>query len=333
VNANSRIFVSGGNTLIGSAILELLRVRGYANLIGCGADEPDATDATAVEVFFASERPEYVFLAAGKSGGIGLNRDCPADLMLDNLLTITNIVSAAHRWHATKLLYLASSCAYPRNAPQPMRVESLTTGPVEATSEAYATAKLAGWKLCDAYRRQHGCRFITTFPANAFGPHDDFAPESGHVIPALIRRAHEAKVTESPELVVWGSGTPQRDFAFSRDLAGACIFAMREYDEEVPINLGCGTDVSIAEAARTVVDVVGFRGRLVFDTTKPDGAPLKTLDVAPLLAMGWRPRTDFSTAVVETYRWFLANGSVAVHSLTSAPIGAAHAQRTPRRAA
>lgn len=333
MNANSRIFVAGGNTLIGAAILEMLRDRGYANIVGCGEDEPDATDGRAVEEFFASERPEYVFLAAGRSGGIGLNRACPADLMLNNLLTITNLVSAAHKWHVTKLLYLASSCAYPRAAQQPMQVDSLTTGPVEVTSEAYATAKLAGWKLCDAYRRQYGCCFITAFPANAFGPHDDFAPESGHVIPALIRRAHEAKLTLSTELVVWGSGTPQREFVFSHDLADACIFTMQSYEGNAPINLGSGMEVSIAEAARTVVDVVGYRGRLVFDTSKPDGTPRKSLDVAPLLSMGWRPSTDFSTSVTETYRWFLANCVDSGHSARSGITEVVHLEPAPRRTA
>ncbi len=304
MNPNSRVYVAGGDTLLGAALLDALREGGFTRVVG---DEPDPTDAAAVEAFFARERPEYVFLAAGKSGGIALNQARPADLMLDNLLAVTNVVAAAHRHVVTKLLYLASSCAYPRNAAQPMAVESLGTGPVEPTSEAYATAKFAGWKLCDAYRRQHGCRFVTAFPANAFGPHDDFGPDSGHVIPALIRRAHEAKESGDAELVVWGSGRPRREFVFSRDLAAACLFAMRHYDGDAPINLGGGADVSIADAARTVADVVGFRGRLVFDTSKPDGAPLKALDSSPLLAMGWRPATDFRTAVTETYRWFLAS--------------------------
>ncbi len=305
MNRDSRIYVAGGDTLAGAALLELLRERGFTQLLGVGADEPDPTDAAAVQTFFAAEQPEFVFLAAGKSGGIGLNRERPAELMLDNLLAAVNVISAAHRHGVQKLLYLASSCAYPRDAPQPLQVGSLSTGPLESTSECYATAKLAGWKLCDAFRRQHGCRFITGFPANAFGSHDDFAPESGHVIPALIRRAHEAKENGDAVLAVWGSGTPRREFIFSSDLASACLFVMEKYDGDAPINLGGGTDLSIAEVARTVAEVVGFRGRLVFDTTKPDGAPLKALDSAPLLAMGWRATTKFQDAVAETYEWFL----------------------------
>jgi GDP-L-fucose synthase len=331
VNPNARIFVAGGNTLLGAAILDLLRERGQVGLVGYGADEPDATDAAAVNAFFAAERPEVVFLAAGQSGGIGLNRARPADLMLDNLRTITNIVSAAERWSVTKLLYLSSSCAYPRHAPQPMPVESLTTGPVEATSEAYATAKLAGWKLCEAYQRQYGSRFITAFPANSFGPHDDFGAESGHVIPALIRRAHEAKLQSAPELTIWGSGTPQREFVYSRDLADACLFTMSHYEGAAPINLGSGLDLSIAAAARVVADVVGFRGQLVFDTSKPDGAPRKTLDVGPLRSLGWRPRTDFAVAVAATYRWFLANESKTIAPFTRATT--THAPLITRRAA
>jgi len=305
MNRGSRVFVAGGDTLVGAALVELLAGGGFDRLVGVGPDEPDLTDAAAVEAFFADARPEYVFLVGGKSGGIALNRARPADLMLDNLRTVVNVVDAAHRHGATKLLYLASSCAYPKHAPQPLRVESLTTGPLEPTSEAYATAKLSGWKLCDAYRRQYGCRFVTGFPANAFGPHDDFGPDSGHVIPALVRRAHEAKENGDAVLTVWGTGTPRREFIYSRDLADACVYAMRHYDGDAPLNLGGGTDLTIAAAARTIAEVVGFRGRLAFDPTKPDGAPLKALDSTALLALGWRPATDFRTAISETYRWFL----------------------------
>ncbi len=253
MNRGSRIVVAGRHTLAGAALVELLAARGF---VGVSHHEPDLTDAAAVDDFFAGERPEFVFLVGGRSGGIGLNRERPAELMLDNLRTITNVVDAAHRFGVAKLLYLASSCAYPKHAPQPLRVESLCTGPLEATSEAYATAKLAGWKLCEAYRRQYGSRFVTAFPANAFGPHDDFAPESGHVIPALIRRAHDARENGDAVLPVWGTGTPRREFLFSRDLADACLFVMRHYDGTAPINLGGGTDLSIAEGAGLVTAVV-----------------------------------------------------------------------------
>jgi GDP-L-fucose synthase len=204
-----------------------------------------------------------------------------------------------------RLLYLASSCAYPREAPQPLRPDSLGTGPLEPTSAPYATAKLAGAVLCDAYRRQYGCRFIAGFPANPFGPGDDFGADSGHVIPALIRRAHEAKERGDATLTVWGTGSPRREFLFSRDLASACLFAVRHYAGDAPLNLGGGTVLSVAEAARVVCDVVGFRGRLVFDATKPDGAPLKALDASDLLSRGWKPATAFRAAVEETYHWFL----------------------------
>src|SRR5262249_25739199 len=230
MNTAARVFVAGGETLVGAALLEVLPDRGFTNLVGVGNDEPDLTDADEVELFFADARPEYVFLVAGKSGGIGLNRSRPAELMLDNLRTTVNVLEAAHRFGVKKLLYLASSCAYPRSAPHPLHPDSLTTGPLEPTSECYATAKLAGWKLCEAYRRQYGCRFVTGFPATPFGPGDDFSPDGGHVIPALIRRAHEAKENGEAVLTVWGSGTPRREFVVSRDLADACLFVMRNYD-------------------------------------------------------------------------------------------------------
>lgn len=307
MNRRSRVFVAGGDTLLGAALLELLPEQGYEALVGVGSDEPDLTDAAEVEAFFAAKQPEYVFLVAGRSGGIGLNRARPADLMLDNLRVVTNVLDAAHRHGVTKLLYTASSCAYPKAAPQPLRAESFGTGPLEQTSECYATAKLAGWKLCEAYRRQHGSRFITCVPANAFGPHDDFGPDTGHVIPALIRRAHDALDNGDPELVVWGTGRPRREFIYSRDLADACLFVMRHHEGDALLNLGGSSDISIADAARTVADVVGYGGRLTFDCTRPDGAPLKALASAPLRALGWQPVTDFRSAVAETYRWFLAH--------------------------
>jgi GDP-L-fucose synthase len=263
------------------------------------------TVAGQVEDFFAEARPEYVFLVAGKSGGIQRNREHPAELMLDNLLVAAHVVDQAYCHGVTKLLYLASSCSYPRQAPQPLRVESLLTGLLEPSSAAYALAKLAGWQLCEAYRQQYGARFLTAFPASAFGPQDDFHVDSGHVIPALLHRAHQAKLRHEPELPIWGSGTPRREFIYSRDLADACLFVMRHYDGPEPINLGSGVNLSIREIAEAVAEVVGFRGRLRFDPSKPEGAPLKGLDSGPLQALGWRPATDFRTALAETYDWFL----------------------------
>lgn len=301
---NTRVLVTGGDTLIGRALIDLLREADFARLVGV-EDEPDLTDAKMTAAFFAAVRPEVVFHGAGLSGGIGLNRTKPVELMRDNLLGTLSVLEAAKRSGVSKLVYLASSCAYPKHAPQPMRVESLGTGAMESTSEAYSTAKFAGWKLADAYRREYGCNFVTAFPANAFGPHDDFSADGGHVIPALMRRAHDAKVRGDAELIVWGSGTPRREFIYSRDLARACAFVAGRYDGEAPINLGGGTDLSIADVAHAVCEVVGFHGRLRFDASKPDGAPLKALDSSPLLRMGWRPATEFRTALEETYHWFL----------------------------
>jgi GDP-L-fucose synthase len=229
----------------------------------------------------------------------------PAELMLDNLLATAHVLQAAHAQGVAKLLYLASSCCYPRHAPQPLRVESLMTGLLEPTNAAYATAKLAGWQLCEAYRQQFGAPFFTAIPANAFGPYDDFSLEGGHIIPALIHRAHQAKVRGDPSLTIWGTGTPRREFVFAPDLADACLFVMNHYNEPAPINLGGGTDLSIAEVARAIVEVVGFKGRLCFDPTRPDGMPLKRLDASQLSSLGWKPATDFRTALAETYNWFL----------------------------
>jgi GDP-L-fucose synthase len=299
------IFVAGGTTLAGASLFDVLRTAGYRNLVGVPPHEPDLTAAGQVEDFFGEYRPEYVFLVGGKSGGILRNREQPADLMLDNLLVLAHVVHAAHIHGVAKLLYLASSCSYPRDAAQPLRVEALMTGPLEPTSAPYATARLAGWQLCAAYRRQYGVRFITAIPANAFGPHDDFSPEGGHVIPALIRRAHDAKVRGESELTIWGTGRPRREFLYARDLADACLYVMRHHDGPEPINLGGGTDLSIAEVAHAVAEVVGYRGRLVFDSRQPDGMPLKRLDASLLHSLGWKPATDFRSALVETYTWFV----------------------------
>jgi GDP-L-fucose synthase len=305
VNRTARIFVAGGATLAGAALLQSLRFKSYANLVGAPPEEPDLTNAGQVEDFFADARPEYVFLVAGQSGGIERNRRDPADLMLDNLLIQTNVIPLAHRYGVSKLLFLASSCGYPKDAPQPLQVEALLTGPLEATSAAYATAKLAGWQLCEAYRRQYGAHFVTAIPANAFGPHDDFSPEGGHVVPALLRRAHEATLRADPFLTIWGTGKPRREFIYARDLAEACLLVMRDYEDPRPINLGGADPLSIAEVAQLVVDVVGYRGRLRFDMTKPDGAAFKVLDSSRLRQLGWRPGTEFRTALAETYFWFL----------------------------
>lgn len=305
VQESSRIYVAGGNTLIGEALRERLHAGGFRHLVGESPHEPDLSCARQVDDFFAAERPEYVFLAAGASGGIRANQAYPARLMRDNLLAAVHVIHAAYRYEVSKLLYLASSCSYPRLAPQPMRVESLMSGPLEPTNEAYAMAKVTGLVLCQAYRRQYGAPFITAIPANAFGPHDDFSAEDSHVIPGLIRRFHEARCHDENDVCVWGSGRPRREFIYSRDLADACLFVMQNYDADAPINLGGGRDLSIAETADAVASVVGYYGRVSFDTSRPDGMPLKSLDAEPLRKLGWTPPTPFATALTETYDWFL----------------------------
>jgi GDP-L-fucose synthase len=260
-----------------------------------------------VDDFFATLRPEYVFVAAGLSGGIQANQARPAELMRDSLLAAAHVLHSAWRHGAARLLYLASSCSYPRLAPQPLREESLLTGPLEPTSQAYALARLAGLELCRAYRRQHGVPFLAAIPTNSFGPHDDFSPLGGHVIPALLRRMHEARQRGEPTFTVWGTGAARREFLFSRDLADACLFVLEHHDTDEPINLGGGTELSIAELASLVAEVVGYRGRLVFDPTRPDGAPRKVLEASKLQALGWRPGTELRTALVETYEWFLSH--------------------------
>jgi GDP-L-fucose synthase len=305
MHPRARIYVAGGATQIGRVLLEHMQAAGFGNVVGAPPEEPDLTDPIQVEGFFAEARPEYVIVAAGRSGGIRANQLFPADLMLDNRITSAHVIHYAARHDVKKLLYLASACAYPKHAPQPLRPESLLTGPLEPSSEPYALAKLAGNTLCRAYRRQHGAPFICAIPANPFGPHDDFGPDTGHVIPAVMCRMYEAKQRGEGSIPVWGTGTPRRDFLYVRDLADACLFALEHYDEPAPINLGTGCEQSIVEVARQIADVVGYRGELRFDPTQPDGMPRKALDCEVLRALGWRPRTDFRTALAETYAWFL----------------------------
>jgi GDP-L-fucose synthase len=305
VKATSRIFVAGSETLIGAALVERLQAEGCTELVGLAPHDPDLTRGEEVEEFFTAARPEYVFAAGGPSGGILENQRRPADLMRDNLLATTHLVDAAHRFRTAKLLYLASSCVYPRLAPQPMAESELLTGPPEPTSESYSLAKLAGLKLCQAYRRQYGARFIAGIPANPFGPGDDFDPETSHVIPALIRRIHSSLVNSEATCEVWGSGRPRRDFIYARDLADACLFVMHHYDGVDPINLGSGTGASVAEVAQVLAEVGGFQGRIRFDATKPDGAPAKCLDVSRLRQLGWRPPTPLRDALAETWDWYL----------------------------
>lgn len=297
--------MAGARTFIGAALLRQLERQGYPNVIGAGGEEPDLTDAGQVEAFFAKAAPEYVFVAAGKSSGIEGNRKHPAELMLDNLLVECNVIHSAYRHGVKKLLYLASSCCYPKHCPQPMREEALLTGPLEPTNEAYAVAKIAGVKLCQAYRQQFGVHFISGIPANAFGPGDDFGLEDSHVIAALIRKMHDAKVGGQAAVDIWGSGSPRREFIYVDDLADACLFLMGAHDASPPINIGNGSDMSIRQLAELIQEVVGYPGRLEFDTSKPDGMPVKLLDSNKLSALGWRSKTSMQSALSATYEWFL----------------------------
>lgn len=278
-----------------------LERKGYVKLL---TDEPDFTDAAAVDRYFAQRRPDYVFIAAGKSGGIGANQRLPAVLIQDNLLVACHLVYSAFRHGTKKLLYLASSCCYPKHCPQPMRVESLLTGPLEPSNDAYAVAKIAGIHLCQAYRRQYGLNCVSAIPANAFGPGDDFSLEDSHVIAALIRKIHEAKAQHLRSVEVWGTGSPRREFIYADDLADACIVTMRNYDREEPINLGTGSDISIKELAALIKEIAAYSGELRFNADKPDGTPVKRLDSSRLEGLGWKPKTDFRMALEETYRWF-----------------------------
>jgi GDP-L-fucose synthase len=300
----ARVYVAGSTTLLGGALRRHLLATGYRVLPESG-DEPDLCDAAAVEAFFATHAPAYVFLAAGRSGGIRANLTHPADLMRDNLLVACNVMEAARGHAAHKLLYLASSCAYPRECVQPMPVTALQQGPVEPTSEAYATAKLAGIVLARAYRQQYGAGFISAVPAAAFGPGDLFDPDEAHVIGALIHRLHEAKRSRTPHVAIWGDGTARREFIYVDDLARACAAVMDRYDEPVPINLGSSTDVTIRELASLIREVVEYPGELVFEAQQPSGTPVKLLDSTPLRDLGWRPTTGLRAGLVATYAWFL----------------------------
>jgi GDP-L-fucose synthase len=300
---NSKIYVAGGKTLIGAAILRELKRQEYSNIVGMPDEEPDLTDPLQVESFFKNENPEYVFLAAGKSGGIEANRKYPADLMVNNLLIECNVIKNSHKYRVKKLLYLASSCSYPKYCPQPMQAESLLTGPLESTNEPYAVAKIAGIKLCQSFHQQYGDNFICGIPANTFGPGDDFSLENSHVIAALMRKMHEAKTQDVKLVEIWGTGTPRREFIFVDDLANACVFILKCYDSAVPINLGSGIDFSITELAECIKEVVGFQGKLTFDESKPDGMPIKLLDTKELKNMGWKPMWPFEDALKMTYVW------------------------------
>ncbi|MFO1321997.1 MAG: GDP-L-fucose synthase [Burkholderiales bacterium] len=311
---SSRIYVAGHRGLAGSATVRQLQSRGYTQLITRTHDQLDLTDQTAVRAFFERERPEYVFLAAARVGGIHANNTYPAEFIYQNLAIELNVIDCAWRTGAKKLMFLGSSCIYPKFAPQPMKEEHLLTGTLEPTNEPYAIAKIAGIKMCASYNRQYGTNFLAVMPTNLYGPADNYHPMNSHVIPALIRRVHEAKLAGAKEVVVWGTGQPRREFLYSDDLADACIHLMEAHDAKTVgefVNVGTGTDMTIRELAETVRDVVGFQGEMVFDTTKPDGAPRKLLDVSRLLALGWKPRVGFREGMRVAYEDFVAREAVA----------------------
>ena len=300
----SRIYVAGHRGMVGSAIVRRLRADGFTNLVLQTHAELDLTDQAAVDAFFASERPEYVFLAAAKVGGIHANSTYPADFIRDNLAIQTNVIHSAWKHGARKLLFLGSSCIYPRDCPQPIKEEYLLTGPLEPTNEWYAIAKIAGIKLCQAYRKQYGFNAICAMPTNLYGPGDNYHPENSHVVPALIRRFHEAKLRGDKDVVIWGTGTPLREFLHVDDLAEACLLLMRRYSGEQIVNVGSGEEVSIARLAQLIAEAVDYRGRLVFDASKPDGTPRKLLDASTIHALQWQASIPLISGLVETHRAF-----------------------------
>jgi GDP-L-fucose synthase len=298
-----RVFVAGHRGMVGSAIVRRLASE-ECEILTAGRAEADLRDQAAVRAWFAANRPDAVFLAAAKVGGILANDTYPADFLYENLMIEANVIEAAFRNDVGKLMFLGSSCIYPKMAPQPIREDALLTGPLEPTNEWYAIAKIAGIKMCDAYRRQHGSDFISAMPTNMYGPGDNYDLKSSHVLPALIRKAHEAKLAGAASIEIWGSGTPRREFLHADDLADACIFLMQHFSEEGPINIGFGDDITILEATRLVCEVVGFGGEITLDTSKPDGTPRKLMDSSRLNAMGWTPRIGFREGLVSAYDAF-----------------------------
>lgn len=301
------VYVAGHRGLVGAAIVRALITRGESSLILRDRSELDLTDSAAVDTFFARERPQQVYLAAARVGGIRANDTYPAEFIHENLAIQTNVIHSAWRHGVRKLLFLGSSCIYPRLAPQPMREDDLLTGPLEPTNEWYAIAKIAGIKMCQAYRRQYGFDAISLMPTNLYGPGDNFSRENSHVLPALMRRFHDAKRDLLPEVSIWGTGTPRREFLHVDDLASAACFLMRTYTGESIVNVGTGTDVSIGELAELVAKITGYEGRLSFDISKPDGTPRKLLDVGRLSALGWTAGIPLSEGIQTTYRWFVEN--------------------------
>lgn len=305
MNPNSKVYVAGHRGLVGSAIWRHLQRQGYQRLIGKTRHELDLLDSAAVEKFYAETQPEFVFVAAAKVGGILANDTRPAEFLYENLQIQNNLIHGAVQVGVKKLLFLGSSCIYPKLAPQPLKEEYLLSGPLEPTNQWYAVAKIAGIKLCQAYRKQFGSDFISAMPTNLYGPNDNYDLQSSHVLPALIRKFHEAKLRAEPSVTCWGSGTPRREFLYADDLAAACVFLMEHYSGEDIVNVGFGTDVTIQDLAETVRRAVGFTGKVIWDTTKPDGTPRKWLDSSRIFALGWKPAVDLESGIRLAYADFL----------------------------
>ncbi|MDR0605026.1 MAG: GDP-L-fucose synthase [Bacteroidales bacterium] len=305
MDKNSKIYVAGHTGLVGSAIMRCLKDNNYHNLVVRDLEELDLRNQEAVNTFFKEEKPQYVFLAAAKVGGILANNTYPAEFIYDNLLIEANIIHAAYQNNVTKLLFLGSSCIYPKMATQPIKEEYLLNGYLEETNEAYAIAKITGIELCKFYRRQYGCDFISAMPTNLYGINDNFDLNSSHVLPALIRKFHDAKMQGKDEVVIWGTGNPMREFLYVDDLADALLFLMLHYSEEIHINVGTGEDIRIGDLALMVKDVVGFDGNIVNDTSKPDGTPRKLLDVSKLHALGFKHKTSLKQGIITVYNWYL----------------------------
>lgn len=305
MNKDSKIYVAGHRGLVGSAIVRNLEERGYTNIIYRTHKELDLTRQVEVEKFFEEEKPEYVFLAAAKVGGIHANNTRPAEFIYDNLMIESNIIHSAYKYGVKKLLFLGSSCIYPKFANQPIKEEYLLTGELEPTNEAYAIAKITGIELCKFYRRQYGCDFISAMPTNLYGINDNFDLETSHVLPALIRKFHEAKINNQEEVIMWGTGKPLREFMYVDDLADALVHLMLNYSDEIHVNMGTGKDLSIGELAQIVKEVVGYEGKIVNDLSKPDGTPRKLLDVSRLEATGWKYKTELREGIEKVYKWYL----------------------------
>ena len=304
---SAKIYVAGSNGMVGSAIVRTLEAKGYSNIVVKSSKELDLKNQQAVHDFFNQEQPEYVFLAAAKVGGIHANNTYPATFIYDNIMIQSNVIQAAYEFNVKKLLFLGSSCIYPKFAPQPIKEEYLLTGSLEPTNEAYAIAKIAGLKMCQFYKQQYGCNFISAMPTNLFGVNDNFNLENSHVLPALLRKFIEAKQNNKQEVTIWGSGTPMREFLFVDDLAEACLFLMENYSDVETVNIGTGEDVSIKELAETIMKIVGFEGNLIFDAAKPDGAPRKLLDVSKINALGWKHQTNLEEGIQKTLNWIQKN--------------------------